>query len=372
MKVIESKRWIIVTFIQILVATIIMSTITYIIDPHMYYSSDDNYKKLLNSRFINIGLIKNVEYDTAIIGSSMIQNFDMQSFRNKLGWNPVKLTVGGMTANEIVQMYVLSRKYSHANRYLINIDLQTFNKDINFKIKSEKFPSYLYNESKIDDFKYLMGYDTWLKFIPVDIGITLAYKKGITLPEKFDDSIQIDMIDNWSKDYSFGKDVVITNYMNSRYSVSQVNNNGMVKRMKENLDGYFNILFSEKYDQEFEIIFLFPPYSVLYWVNAEKEEYIDQFFEFKRYFLEKAKQYPNVRVVDVQDLSLSYELDHYKDTTHYDTVIQEIIVDVIVNGKYDLNDDNICKKQQRLRDMVSEFKRENTELFSEEALLTDP
>ena len=61
---------------------VLMMLFVYFIDPFLYYRSGD-HRYWLNSRYVTKGVLEHEDYDTVIIGSSMVQNFRMQSFRDR-------------------------------------------------------------------------------------------------------------------------------------------------------------------------------------------------------------------------------------------------------------------------------------------------
>ena len=86
-----AKKWLLRLLALILAIVLLMCACAYLVDPYMQYRVRDN-QYLLNSRLVTPGLIKNYDYDTVLIGSSMIQNTDMGLFRETLGGSPLKIT----------------------------------------------------------------------------------------------------------------------------------------------------------------------------------------------------------------------------------------------------------------------------------------
>ncbi len=72
-----------------------------------------------------------------------------------------------------------------------------------------------------------------------------------------------------------------------------------------------------------------------------------------------------VRVIDMQDLEYIIDLDHYKDLTHYDLYIQELMVDAIVSGEFDATPENIDEKIGRMLRFVEAFEEENLAVLGE-------
>lgn len=336
-----------------------MGFVAYQIDPFMYYRIS-NENKLLNARFVNMGIVKHYDYDTAFIGSSMIQNFDMQFFRDNSAMKPVKLVVGGMTLNEILMMYNLSQEYAHADQYIINVDLNQFDTSDPLDETTKKFPNYLYNESKIDDIKYLLGYETWVKYIPVNFAINTVKKLGKPLPQKFQNEVKIDKIEDWSLNYSFGKEIVKKNFIEKKFLVSELNKNGMYQRMKNNIDTYLSkIMVNRKKNQA--IIFGFPPYSALYWHKNIQYETFEPLMDVKEYFILQALKYENVRIVDLQSIEEISDLDFYKDTTHFNLDIQEKYAQALISDDYDIDASDILDKRLQLSSLVNQFSNENSD-----------
>lgn len=349
-KEISYKHWLAKVAGFSIIALVILALFTRILDPFYFYDAKPGVK-MNNARFANPGLIKHYDYDTAIIGSSLIQNFEMDSFRTTLGWKPLKITVGGLTPYEFATLYELTMENEGIERYIINVDLKTFNSEHKF-IESDKFPDYLYNSHGIDDVKYLWGYEVWTKFIPINLALSAAVFSGFSLPTKFQYATDVDRIEDWSLDFTFSEETVKKYYENNRSQQFLIANEDISDIMKSNIDNYIRT-FELRSGQEF--IFLFPPYSALYWYDLESKGQLDQFLEYKQYMVNQLLEYENVRVIDAQDLSDTVDLNNYIDTLHFSPEIQEDLVDYIADGSYDVSEDNIITKEERLRSNIDKF-----------------
>lgn len=349
----HAKKWLSKLGISVSIILVVMMLFSYIMDPFLHYRIGDN-KYFLNSRFVTYGLLKNYDYDTVIIGSSMIQNFNMQSFRDKLDYNPVKATIGGMNVCEIEMMNKLVNNTDKAERVIISLDMTEFND----KVDENRFPSYLYDESKFNDYKYLLGYETWIKYMPRDVAINSLYKMQIDIPFRYVRMANPDYLSDWSLNCSFGSDIVKNQYINGMHLVSNQDN----EKMYDNMNARFEKFIVEvELDSEKEYIFLFPPYSALYWYYVDKLGYRDDLIEFKKNIVKELDKYDNVRIVDMQDIEDISDLDHYKDITHFDTTVQEKIVDAIKDMNYDVTIINIDDKINKMLELVDEFENKNKE-----------
>lgn len=351
----QAKLWLKKLVSVVTIILLALMAAAYAVDPYLYYRINDN-KYMLNSRFVTKGLIENYEYDTVIVGSSMVRNFNMQSFRDKLDYEPVKATMGAMTIAEIELMHQLAMDQEKTERIITNLDMVSFNANE----EDNRFPMYLYDDNRLNDFKYLLGYETWMRFIPVDLGINTLYKAGVDLPDKFDRKTSIDLLEDSSAESTYSREQVLETYFNPDLGLSKQDPAEMYQRMTNRFDKFLENI---EMQQTLDYVFLFPPYSALYWYEAEDRGYRTELVEFKKYVIESLEDYSNVRIVDMQDLDLITDLDHYMDLTHFDPEIQEMIVDAIGSGDFDVTVESMDTKIKRLNELVERFKKENPEII---------
>lgn len=353
---ISSKKWLLIFLCAFCFLAGFFLILAHDLDPFIQYHYDDNKRFWGNSIYLNPGIARNYPYDVVIIGSSMAQNFDMDFFRKKTGMAPVKLVLPGITVNEILQLYDMIVRVGRAQKIFMIIDLSQFNREYDYGTPSDRLPQYLYNDFFYDDYKYLLGYDIWLRFIPINLGIKLLFHGGARFPAKLEDRLNLDKIGDWSKDYVFSKQVVINNYRSGLFSTTKEEVIGAESRMKSNIDCFLKHVFSS--NRKVEIVFAFPPYSALYWYEVKKEGLFDAYMNAKAFFVERCLS-TGTRVADIQVVDEIADLDHYKDTTHYDTNIQAILARVMLSGEADLDADSSERQRNRLDDLVTRFAQDN-------------
>ena len=112
-KNLSAAQWLRRFLALVLAVLAILAVLVYIIDPYYHYRAYD-HKYKIDKIFSVPGVVKNYDYDTIIIGSSMTQNFDMDSFRRELGQNPVKATLGGIDTPEVAALLKLAQDSGHA------------------------------------------------------------------------------------------------------------------------------------------------------------------------------------------------------------------------------------------------------------------
>lgn len=352
-KTLTAKKWLKSFFVIFLAATFVLTSIAYLVDPFYQFRYEKNHYFNNTAKFPGPGLVKNYEYDCLILGSSMTQNFDMELFRQELDVEPLHIGIGGMGIDELLSYIFLSEENEKCSAYYIGIDQYML-----AAAQSFKTPEHLFQDDPVSMLRYLMSYEVWFRYLPLDAALTAANALKLPLPEKFAQSSDVDLLANWENDFSYGKDVVIQNYLRNEYGVSTVEVEGLYERMTEWTDKLFEALPGEKSRYHF----FFPPYSVLFWCDAMQDGYFEIYQEAKGYFLEKAQSY-GIEVFDFQSADCVYRLENYKDITHYRAEINDWMTECFANGNYRLDEETLDVNISRLRTAVEEFTAANSGLF---------
>lgn len=352
----NSKRFIKLVGVLVGVMVVITAYLGYLLDPNMYYRLAEN-EVYYSEAYTTSGTIKNYPAKIAVIGSSMIQNTDMDLIRQLFNEEPIKYTRSGMNIDEISML--INRAIDTKNevdKFIVNIDMTMFNTD---KYEPyEKFPKYLYNDNKIDDIKYLLGFETWTKFIPFNLVYNMALNIDTPITNKitstFSSVVDLDNMGDWSNGTLFGEDIVKSKYSNNLETVSKQNTEDMLERMKLKFDKDFYPTFENNTEKEFMIVL--PPYSALMWYEAEKQGYIDKLYDFKTYIVDKFDNLENVTIYDFQDYEGIIDLNNYKDTTHYIPEFNDMIINNIYENKNIINSENIELRIDNLKNLLDNFK----------------
>ena len=344
-KEISAEKWIIIFISTLLVFALLVGVIAYLVDPFYQFRYGNRTYFNNSAKFPGPGLVKNYEYDTLILGSSMTQNFDMELFRQELGAEPLHIGLGGIGIDELLSYIELSEQVGKCDSYYICIDQYMLTEAVEYRT-----PEYLFRDDPISMLQYLFSYEAWIRYIPLDIAITMLYELPIAIPVKIQQATDIDFLGNWENDFPFGEDIVIQNYLNDEYGVSTVELEGLSNRMKEWTDKLFGNLPGDKSRYHF----FFPPYSVLFWYDAEQKGYFEIYQDAKRYFYQQATAY-GTKVYDFQSAEFISDLDNYKDMTHYRAEINDWMVTCFSNQEYLMNIEHLDKNIAKLRDAVTSF-----------------
>ncbi|MDQ0063195.1 hypothetical protein [Paenibacillus harenae] len=355
--IIKGKKFILYVMLILVFLLAVTASLGYIIDPNLYYrpSKFDTY---YSEAYTTAGLMKNYPAEAAIIGSSMMQNTDLELVKKTLGVEAVKYTRSGMTVDEIAMLVdrATSLEKNQVNTFIINVDSTMFNNEKSSPYT--KYPQYLYDDSLINDMKYVIGFETWTKFIPFMLIYNASNRLDNPVFNKltgiFSNSTDMKRMGDWSQGTAFGEDIVINKYENNAEAVSEQNADGMFDRMKTRFESDLYPVIQKNDDRQF--IFLLPPYSALYWYEAERKGYVNILFEFKKYMVARLSQLNNVVVYDYQDYEGIVDLNHYKDTTHYIPAFNDMMIKSLSDSTYRINEDNVDQRINQLKDRITAFK----------------
>lgn len=353
------KKYKISRFLRIFIVAAIISIFligltTYIVDPFLQFRVDSDKKYILNPRFVNGGLAKNYDYNTAIIGSSMIQSFDVSTLRNTYdGMEPVKLSSGGMNLAEMQLLYSIVCEKGTKN-IILNIDMPFFNQ----AGVTSRYPEYLYEDGIINKLQYLFGYEAVIQYIPADLGVSLYFKwKKDNVSPVYIAKTSIDQIgtENYSRTYDAGfvKNAYLTNN-----TVLYQHTEGIEERMKNSLESFVQKLEIDKH-KDISYTFMFPSYSALYWYHTRRNNYYKQFLDFVYNFTKAVDGYENVRIVSFLDRHEIMDLNYYGDITHFGPVLADSIMKNLFNPKYEVNSSNIESRIHNVDSLVDSYVEKN-------------
>lgn len=353
-KNLSSAQWLRRFLALVLAVLAILAALVYLIDPYYHYRAYD-HKYKLDKIFSVPGVVKNYDYDTIIIGSSMTQNFDMDSFRRELGQNPIKATLGGMDWPEMAALLQLAQDAGHAETYYLCIDSSLLSSDE----EEQRFPEYLMDDNPLNDYRYFWGYEVWMRFIPLNLALLTADKLGIALPQRFQDARSIDKMGEWAYRYTFSKEQVLKLYANS--GNGGASNVDMTAVSADPMAQCQKLLDSLDLSQGNMVLF-FPPYSALFWYDMEQAGRLEGYFEVKRYFIQQISAYSNVTIFDFQGADFTADLDNYMDMTHFSPQISDELVRCFANGEYRIEPEQAGETEARILQNIETLLAENPEI----------
>ena len=345
---IEPKKWIITYFFSFMVISFLMFTFSFLYDVNMKNDYYENRSYILNPLYINGGLINNTDYDTVILGSSMTQNFKKSLFMDELELNIIKVTAGGMPIEAIVMYNEMIVNKNKASTIILALDFPIMAKG---EEKLDNYPLYMTDRNVLNDFKYYMGFETWMRFIPISIALSLFnYRIG-----SFNSDLSL--VGEWYNDYDYGKEVLIEIYDNSIRN-KNVYSEYNYEQVKFNIDKIIEMI---NRNSDIEYIVFVPPYSSLYWYQMKVFGNLENFLETKNYFIKEASFMNNITIYDFQYADFTSDLDYYKDLTHYNLEISNFMIKSFSHGDFITKVEIMESNNMQLINRIEFFYSQNKE-----------
>lgn len=350
----EYRKWYkkLLIFAAILLA--LASTVMYVADPLFVYRYREGCSYWIQPEWVSAGLAKNYKYDTALIGSSVAQNFDSAYFAEKLSCHPVKMTISAISVTEIGDLASYMQREEKAETIYIGLDLQQFavdkteDKD---RIKEEWL-----DRNPLNDYTYLWSYEAWSRFLPLDLAIGALKVSGIPLPERVQEKTDPARSGEWEA--VCGRDQVKQYYLSGQYAVSPVKLENMEERMRGRVDEMMDRL---EFDGKQQYVFFFPPYSALYWYRTQEDGYYEIYQDIKTYMEERILEQPGTVIFDFQAQEKICDLDNYRDYIHYGAHINQWMTDCFADGSYRVMRGEEGKNRPVLDELVEQFRVRNAD-----------
>ena len=292
----------------------------------------------------NPGMARNMTYDSFLTGSSMTLNFDTDDFAQQLGLDMVKLSSNGAYPRDLsnVLSFVfdersLSRKTNPVKAAYIALDVSTFTAPPD----ETKYPqpTYLYDSLLLNDIAYVLNKDVLLQYVLRPI----AEREGTDLSTVY--------MTEWQTAEYYGEEPVMLGFVPSEEAQVPVSPDTVLPPVQINLAQ--NILPYVDAHQETEFVFFFPPYSMLYWYNVERENRLEAVLAQYRDISEQLLSRPNVRVFFFPDLEeIVTDLSNYSDYQHYSTQVCQNMVSCFACGAHELTQENLDEVLIGMRDII--------------------
>lgn len=339
------KRMLIQFALVSIAALLLVSCMTFVLDPFQFYRKATWYPPVFTSeqRYQNPGLARNYPYDTIILGTSMTENFLPSEVGEALGGQALKLSMRGSTADEQFKIASLALETGKVKTVLWGLDY--------FALKNPDegtnadFPDYLYDDIWWNDYKYWFNYSAYENFAR---GTVKSLMGGATQ--------NIEYLYNWNDEASYGSDHVMNAYDRARNTEFYF---GVNEEPLEQVQHHFNtyVLSLVEAYPEVEFIVYYPPYSILrqkLWQDSNPARYSNQ-LEMKTWMFHQLNRYGNTQVYDFQaEADWTYDFSKFKDLSHHSQDINSRIAWAIgeEDVRYKVTPDNVEAFTERLSRQV--------------------
>lgn len=349
----KEKKWFFGTIICVVICLGLFAAVIVVTDPYFHFHAplEGISYRLIEERYINDGISRNFKYDAIITGTSMTQNFKTTEFDALFSYNAVKLPFSGASYREISQSLHRAFTYREGIKAVLwGLDGTLLIKEADYQSYKD-FPTYLYDENPFNDVSYLLNKEIMYHGTMNNLWMTAAGMPSTTFDE----------YSSWEREN--GYNAVMRSYDRQEGSAPDTSLTDKERMMvEENIRENVCSVIEQNPDTTFYIFFT--PYSVVYWDMIYREGRVSAQIEALSLAAELLLQYDNVELYCFYDnKDLIFNLDNYKDYTHYTAEVNSQILEWINTGEYRLTKENYQEHAERERELYLGY--EYDVLFSE-------
>ena len=146
------RRWACGVLAAILALLAVCGATVYLVDPCLYYRMPERYQPVFFSeRYQAAGLVRNVEADTVLMGTSMAANYRASQIGETFGGTAVRVTVPDGYFSEFDKVMNVLFRARDPQRVVFGLDLNILVRDES--CVTAAMPDYLYNDNPLDGVK---------------------------------------------------------------------------------------------------------------------------------------------------------------------------------------------------------------------------
>lgn len=354
----SSKKFIKRLIITVLVLIFAVGAVVYVFDPFYHYHKPWlGLKEVLNDKeYQCIGTLRHFDYDTLLVGSSVMENNDNAWYDEAYGVKSIKaIRSYGATAD---LCYLMDEAYeNHDIKYVFyNIDPSSLSADAETTYESTGCPMYLYDHNPFNDVQYLFNKDVLFEKIPYMVANSYLgdYDEGLSY--------------NWAKWKTFDIQMALGLYYRPIDVVEMQDETIYSDKLSANIA----LLTKEVADHpETQFMFFYPAYSMLWWDGVYRTGERDAYIYCEKEMTKALLQYDNVRIFCFQnEPDVITDLYNYMDSIHFSPEINKLMLDQMINGEYEMTLDNYEEVLDGVKEFSDKIVNELIVPYEEQDMLT--
>ena len=302
------------------------------------------------------GIIKNYDFDSFILGTSMMENTLSKEAEQKLGGKWTNISIGGFRFNEraIILKYMLT--HTKPKNIIYSLDGYW----VANRTNDTKNFAFLYDDNELNDFKIYLNE----KFVLCAIRFSKSsYCVGSKDLDNFISWLWIK--DNGNNARFGGMQKWLENRENEQITNTIKELSNMVEPTPYNPKPFSNsIKTHQKYITNNLLIFarqnpntqfsiIIPTYSRLFYRLNDK--IYPQAKVILKWLANETANLPNMKIYAFDDLNYADEIANYKDLTHYNVDMNSMQIDAIANGTHILTPENIDEYLQTMENKIKAY-----------------
>ncbi len=356
------KKLLLKLFAALIVFCILTMSLFYVYDPlQVYHKSWVTEKShfMKKMRLQDAGIINNYDFDSIILGTSMLDYTSEKEASAKLKSNFVNLSIPGGDLYErsvILKQALKKKKLKHV---IYSLDTGW---DLNLQRHNKKYPidnfDFLYDNNPLNDLKVywndkyvkcLLTFSLSTECLGKERGVLRDNKWFIGAGRMHDNRVGVSQ---WIK---MGKSKNIFNHTHRRLKKPLKEGKAYDKRLTRTYKIINkNLLTHVKRNRKTQFHIIFPPYSRFLFAVWRQKDYQKYrlYVETLRYVVKNSLKYDNLKVYAFDDLDYLDDLMHYTDSRHYGPEMNSLFLDSIEEEKY-------FKTEEELEEFIVKIDKKN-------------
>lgn len=299
------------------------------------------------------GIIRYYDFNSVILGTSMLENTSAKEAGEKLGGKWVNLSLSGSAYNE--RAVILEYLFGYKKPQKIIYSLESFTIDT---IKDSSRFDYLYDGNPLDDFKIYLN-DKFMS-------CALEWKKSANCIGRRDleellkwsnhEDLKI-LFGGFEKWLKYGKKETIAMLKNIKDTPFVVKKDNFdLEKQRSYIQTYVLDFVAENPQTQF--YFIVPTYSRLSYRigsdNFDNKAFYNRALNLK-WFVQELEKYPNAKIYGFDTLDYADDIANYIDFTHYNVDMNSLHLDSIKQGKHILDSNNIDSYLKAMEDKIKNY-----------------
>ena len=323
----------------------------YVMDPFYHYHKPwFGLKAVLSEKeYQVVGSLRHFDYDSVLVGSSVVENNDNRWYDEAFGGTTIKAvrSYGGVA--DLVWYLQEAFAAQEVKRVYFNLDPSSLIQEAETTFEASGCPMYLYDRNPFNDVKYLLNATVLFQKIPYELAQSFSadYEEGLSY--------------NWAAGKDFSENGVLTHYVRRSEAARMLPEQEKERELQDNLALLEQVV---QEHPETEFYFFYPPYSMIWWDDAVRSGLRDVYLYDEAQIAKALLAYDNVHFYDFQnDEETVTDLNRYMDTVHFDPQVNYDICMQMAANQNEVTPDNLEETFQRTRELVDAYESEQIPVY---------
>lgn len=329
--------WVLILTLLLLGA---LSAMVAVVDPFFLLHCPGEAEVYENERYENPGMIRNLDYDTVLMGTSLVCNFRASWFDELTGGQTIKIAYRDGYLSDFDTALALA--------YRTHPDIRAvyFGLDANILTRSEsgktvQLPGWLYDNNPFNDVEYFLNKDVYIRCL------------SAFLQRRAGNAVPLDEAYFFGRDEEFTGGVAAASYPRPEQRSPEQPLDTFYDAVDENL-AVVTRWAADHPETQFTIFF--SPYSIMFWDKQDREGTLEAMLSALERAVEELLQYENISVHffmgRVQTIT---DLNNYTDHVHFSRQIAGILSKWMMEDNFLLTRENYSGFMDQLADVVRNY-----------------